>query len=90
MNGLNQALVEALGLALLHFLWQGALIGLAFAAISRLACTASARTRYATAVLALAALAVAPALTLGVLLMQPSVPVAEPGQRKILHRRCWF
>jgi len=79
MNGLNQALVEALGLALLHFLWQGALIGLAFAAISRLARTASARTRYATAVLALVALAVAPALTLGVLLMQPSVPVAEPG-----------
>lgn len=67
MNWLDQALVEQLGLSLLHFLWQGALIGLLYAATLPATRHASAGTRYLVAVVALAALAAAPALTFVVL-----------------------
>ncbi len=67
MNWLNPMLIEQLGLSLLHFLWQGALIGLLYASTLPLTRNTTARSRYAIAVLTLAALAAAPALTLALL-----------------------
>lgn len=55
------ALVPALGMALLHFLWQGALIGLAAAALLSLLRNARPQARYAIACLALLACVLAPA-----------------------------
>jgi TonB family protein len=68
MSWLDHALVEALGLSLLHFLWQGALIGLLYAASLPLMQGASAQSRYVAAVIAMALLALAPPVTLAVLL----------------------
>ncbi len=56
------AVVEALGSMLLHFLWQGALVGLLYALL-RPAC-ASVTARYRLGLLALLALAACPPLTL--------------------------
>ncbi|MEZ5318030.1 MAG: M56 family metallopeptidase [Vicinamibacterales bacterium] len=73
MNGLvwfvERPEAQALATALIHFLWQGAAIAaLAFGAL-RLVQTASGR--YAVAVGALAAMLVAPVVTVGVLLASP-------------------
>lgn len=68
MSWLDHALVEALGLSLLHFLWQGALIGLLYAASLPLMRGSSAQSRYVAAVIAMALLALAPPVTLAVLL----------------------
>lgn len=67
MSWMNHVLVEQIGLTLMHFLWQGAIIGLLYAATLPLTRNASARTRYALAVSTLLLLATAPALTLAVL-----------------------
>src|SRR6266571_1752216 len=53
--------VDVLGVVLLHFLWQGAIIGLLYAALKSLCASASAR--YRLGLVALAALALAPLLT---------------------------
>ena len=54
--------IDALGAALLHFLWQGAVAGLLYFLIRPLC--ASARTRYCLGLCLLAALALCPVLTL--------------------------
>ena len=56
--------VHALGWTLVHFLWQGALVGIAFAAVRALLPKANCRARYATGLAALAALALWPLATL--------------------------
>jgi len=56
----DQPWVERLGWTLVHFLWQGALIAALYAFLRR---SAGARTRYAIACVALAAMAVAPIVT---------------------------
>ena len=53
--------VDVLGVVLLHFLWQGAIIGLLYAALKSLRTSAS--VRYRLGLVALAALALAPLLT---------------------------
>jgi len=53
--------VDILGVVLLHFIWQGVLVGLAYAALKNLCTSASAR--YRLGLIALAALALAPLLT---------------------------
>jgi len=63
MIDLNPALIEQLGLSLLHFLWQGALIGLLYWLTLIIARPASARTRYNLAVGTLLALGLAPVIT---------------------------
>lgn len=68
MSWFDSTLIEQLGWSLLHFLWQGALIGLVYAATLPATRNATARTRYGIAVITLAALAAAPALTLVVLM----------------------
>jgi TonB family protein len=67
-------IVSALGLTLLHFLWQGALIGGAAAAALRLSAQRTAQHRYLLCMVALLACAVTPAATAVVLLMDsPSI-----------------
>lgn len=56
--------IHALGWTLVHFLWQGALVGIAFAAARALLPKAHCRARYGTGLAALAALAVWPVATL--------------------------
>ena len=62
MAELMQALVPVLGRALLHFLWQGTVIGLLAAAALRLLRNARPQTRYAVACTALLACLLAPVI----------------------------
>jgi beta-lactamase regulating signal transducer with metallopeptidase domain len=66
-----------LAAALVHFLWQGALLTLAFAAWLRFAKPAAAAMRYLGGVLTLAAMLVAPAATFVYLSSRP--PVSAPA-----------
>ncbi|MDQ3206348.1 MAG: hypothetical protein M3Q40_07560, partial [Pseudomonadota bacterium] len=65
---LPAALVAALGHALLHFLWQGALIGALAAFTLRLLRDAGPQLRYAAACLALLACLLVPTLHLALAL----------------------
>jgi TonB family protein len=56
--------IQALGWTLVNFLWQGVLVGVAFAAARALLPKANCRARYATGLAALAALALWPLATL--------------------------
>jgi beta-lactamase regulating signal transducer with metallopeptidase domain len=60
---LTQPAVRAIALALLHFLWQGALVALTLAAGNQVLRRSSARARYAAACAAMALLLVLPAVT---------------------------
>jgi Zn-dependent protease with chaperone function len=71
------AWVEALARALLHFLWQGAVLGLLAAGLLALLRDASARTRGLAAYGCLLAMAAAPALTFTLLLR--SAPETSSG-----------
>src|SRR5436305_12593843 len=51
---LSQAVLRAVGWAIVHSLWQGALVALAFACVSTLAKNACAHVRYVCACVALA------------------------------------
>ena len=79
--------VSALGLTLLHFLWQGALIGGAAAMALRLRAGRSAQHRYLICMAALLACAVAPAVTAVVLSMDsPSLsPLGDAGSLLLPH-----
>jgi beta-lactamase regulating signal transducer with metallopeptidase domain len=68
--------VERLGWTLLHFVWEGALIGAVYAIWRRALKTCTPNARYLLACGALAAMAAAPAVTLAVL-SDPSVQVAS-------------
>lgn len=68
--------------ALLHFIWQGGVLGLAAHAALRLA--TQARTRYAIACGALVAMALAPAVTLWMSIPDAPVSVYPPGGNGIL------
>ncbi len=76
MSWLDHTLVELIGLTLLHFLWQGALIGALYAASLPLTQAAEARSRYAIAVVTLAVLALSPLLTLAFLSMTTTASVS--------------
>jgi GWxTD domain-containing protein len=74
--------VQRLGWALLHFLWQGTAIAVAFAILRRLAGRSlSAQGRYVLACVALAAMTVAPTLTF---LMVPVAPHMSPPAQNTL------
>ena len=73
----QQPLMQALAWALIHFLWQGALLGLlAFAAL-RMARPERAATRYAIGVVTLAAMLIACAATFAAIARQPVVQSVE-------------
>ncbi|HJU26983.1 MAG TPA: TonB family protein [Rhodanobacteraceae bacterium] len=70
-------MIDALGWTLLHFLWQGAAIGMLYAVARAL--SASPRTRYLSGIAALALCALSSAVTLGWL--WPSQAVGATTQR---------
>ena len=65
--------IHVVGWSLVHFLWQGATLAVACAGLLRLCRHRSANTRYAVACVALAVMAVSPAITVDVLLSSSSV-----------------
>src|SRR6187455_2918348 len=68
---------RALGLALVQFVWQGAAISLAIAALFALMRRASSQARYLTGCVGLVAMMVAPIVTFS-LSLSPVVPEAPP------------
>jgi bla regulator protein BlaR1 len=92
--------VRVLGGTLLHFLWQGALIGLIAAGVLRAASRRPARDRYLICLGALLACAAAPLITAFVLLDRPATAVSagtvtvnvQPGQPETIARSIgsWF
>lgn len=79
MIGLDARFVEQLGFTLLHFLWQGAIIGALYAATLPLTRRAGARLRYLVAVGTLGILALTPVLTLAWLLDSATASAAPGG-----------
>lgn len=73
MNEFAAMLVPALGTALLHFLWQGALLGLLAGLAIGLLRNARPQARYAVACMALAASLLLPMLTVAWLLASPVI-----------------
>jgi hypothetical protein len=63
MNGMASPVAAAAAWALVHFLWQGTLVGLAIAGVLSLLERRQASTRYAVAVGALLLLAALPVIT---------------------------
>ncbi|HYE15008.1 MAG TPA: M56 family metallopeptidase [Pyrinomonadaceae bacterium] len=68
----TQAALAAVAWALLHFVWQGALVAALYAAFSQAAAGAGANVRYAGACLALAVMLACPFVTAGLLLGRPA------------------
>src|SRR4051794_20014925 len=60
-------LIQSLGWTLLHFLWQGALIGLGYATLRMIVPASHAEARYAAGLCALTLIALCPALTLSLI-----------------------
>ena len=79
LAGLRQPLAQALGLSLIHFLWQGCLLGLLAGFALWLLRAASARVRYAIACVALATMVALPVVTFRQLWLRPA-PVAATLQ----------
>lgn len=83
--GAALAWVQALGWSLLHFVWQGLLVGLLFALTRSLVARENSSLRYAVGLLALSVLALCPPLTLWLLRPEgeaagiASVLVAQAG-----------
>lgn len=71
-----ELLVPALGRVLLHFLWQGALIGIVAAVALHALRNARPQARYAVACLALLACVLVPAISLAMQLQTSAAPVA--------------
>jgi beta-lactamase regulating signal transducer with metallopeptidase domain len=67
-------ITDAMGWTLIHFLWQGAVIALAFAFVTARLRRASANVRYMLAALTLLAMAAAPAATVAWLASEPQAP----------------
>ena len=68
--------IEALGWTLLHFVWQGLVIGAGFAAARALLAKERCDARYATGLAALALAAICPALTFWTLLHRQMIEIA--------------
>ena len=65
-ESLSSPIANGLALTLLHFLWQGLLIGLGYWALLTATGVRTARVRYATSLLALAVMALCPPVTFAV------------------------
>jgi GWxTD domain-containing protein len=75
---LHGAAAQALGWALIHFLWEGAAVAALLAAIMYLGRPVSAKARYAAACIALAAMLAAFGVTLAVLWPAQPVTITPP------------
>src|SRR6266545_4821909 len=74
-------LVERLGWTLVHFLWQGALIGLLTASLLTILRAARAQTRYLVACLGLLAMLVTPAVTFWIVAPERAGAILTNGTR---------
>jgi bla regulator protein blaR1 len=78
---MSREIIEALAWALIHFTWQGALVGLAAALACETMRAARPSSRYGVLVLALAVMAATPVVTTLYLLSAPAVTVVPaPGE----------
>src|SRR5688500_16540696 len=84
MNEMAAVLVPALGTALLHFLWQGALIGLVAWLLLLLQRNARPQARYAVACIALLACVTAPVLSICLALLSSGAAEALPTAGRLL------
>jgi beta-lactamase regulating signal transducer with metallopeptidase domain len=75
---LEQPLAVALGWALLHFIWQGALLALLLAGVLRIARDLSANARYAAACVALSLMFVAPLGTMMIVIPNKAARALPP------------
>lgn len=80
----NLPWIQALGWSLVHFLWQGLLIGALFALARSLVSAEHSSIRYAVGLLAMAMLAVCPVLTLWVLWPQAGGATARIGETMVV------
>lgn len=78
MHDLLPVLVPALGASLLHFLWQGALLGLLAALLLAALRNARPQVRYAVTCAALALALLLPVMTLAILLAPDAASLASP------------
>lgn len=83
MNWIHHPLILDLGLALLHFVWQGLVIGALYAGARFWFRNAPASLRYALAVLTLGVLAITPPATLVWLALQTPVPDAAAASTAV-------
>ena len=82
MTTLDASAVEALGWALVHFAWQGALAAGVFAVLNLAAHGAGARLRYGLAAATLAAMALMPPLTVLITRGIAARELARPADRR--------
>jgi hypothetical protein len=79
MDLFTSQVVSAVGITLVHFLWQGAAIGLVTAAVLATCPRAMAGTRYTIAGVGLLAMAAAPVLTLALVWRMAAAPSTGPS-----------
>ncbi|MEZ5460793.1 TonB family protein [Dokdonella sp.] len=79
LPGEAMAWVQALGLVLLHFIWQGLLVGLLFAAARSLVAREHSSLRYALGLFSLGTVALCPLLTFWILRPQGETLVSSLG-----------
>ena len=80
---LRHPFVEKLGWALLHFVWQGAVVAVLFGIVLLLMRRASANSRYLVACGGLVVMAALPAVTIVMLPDRETLPVAEINPRDV-------
>ena len=80
LDTLDRPALDALGWALVHFLWQGALVALLYACFAALARGAGAQARYLAACAALALMLALPLATFTLKLRQTKAPPAHTAQ----------
>jgi uncharacterized protein involved in exopolysaccharide biosynthesis len=89
LDSLNRPVVQCIGWALLHFLWQGLLLGAVWAALKHILRRHDPNIRYAAACLVLLLMMAAPMVTCSVLLHRPPV-AAGPKPPDNSSRVPWF
>jgi bla regulator protein blaR1 len=70
-------LIQSLGWTLLHFIWQGALIGVGYATVKLIVPSSHAEARYAAGLVALALIALCPIATLAIIYPHFAVAAAS-------------
>ena len=89
LDSLNRPVVHCIGWALLHFLWQGLLLGAVWAVLKHILRRHDPNIRYAAACLVLLLMMAAPVVTCSVLLHRPPV-AAAPKPPDNSTRLPWF
>jgi bla regulator protein blaR1 len=74
---LDKPIFQALGWTLIHFIWQGALIGILYFSVSLILRRRSANVRYAAACMAMLLMVIAPAATLVTIRATNDLPLTD-------------